>query len=207
MSEKVKVKIETSKNISLMPVIALRGLVVFPNNIIHFEVGREKSVSAVEWAIENNSQIFLVAQKDMDVDEPQFGDLYTYGVVANVKQLLRISDNLVKVLVEGKYRAKLCELKTSGTFLQAQVKPARIRMPSVANADHAQALVRQIKDVFQTYVELNPHLPKEVIYTIFSNENIVFLSQFIPTNILFGYEDKQAILDENSLIGRLETIL
>ncbi|MEG2054451.1 MAG: AAA family ATPase, partial [Oscillospiraceae bacterium] len=80
-------------------------------------------------------------------------------------------------------------------------------MTSVANADHAQALVRQIKDVFQTYVELNPHLPKEVIYTIFSNENIVFLSQFIPTNILFGYEDKQAILDENSLIGRLETIL
>ena len=105
MSEKVTIKVER-KELHL-PTIALRGLVVFPNNLVHFEVGREKSIAAVEWAMANNSNVFLVAQKEMETSEPTQQDLYTYGVVAEVKQVLRVSDELVKVLVEGKYRAKL----------------------------------------------------------------------------------------------------
>ena len=112
MSEKVTIKVER-KELHL-PTIALRGLVVFPNNLVHFEVGREKSIAAVEWAMANNSNVFLVAQKEMETSEPTQQDLYTYGVVAEVKQVLRVSDELVKVLVEGKYRAKLTELDTTG---------------------------------------------------------------------------------------------
>ena len=115
MSEKVTIKVER-KELHL-PTIALRGLVVFPNNLVHFEVGREKSIAAVEWAMANNSNVFLVAQKEMETSEPTQQDLYTYGVVAEVKQVLRVSDELVKVLVEGKYRAKLTELDTTGDFL------------------------------------------------------------------------------------------
>ena len=114
MSEKVTIKVERKK--LHLPTIALRGLVVFPNNLVHFEVGREKSIAAVEWAMANNSNVFLVAQKSMDTTEPQQADLFSYGVVAEVKQVLRVSGDLVKVLVEGKYRAKLSVLDASGDF-------------------------------------------------------------------------------------------
>ena len=105
MSEKVKVKI--ARNVQHLPVVALRGLVVFPNNVVHFEVGRAKSIAAIEAAMHGNSSVFLVAQKEMDVEEPGLRDLYTYGVVAEIRQVLRVSEDLVKVLVEGKYRARL----------------------------------------------------------------------------------------------------
>ena len=95
MSEKVKVKI--TRNVSVLPAIALRGLVVFPNNIVHFEVGRAKSIAAIEAAMHANSSVFLVAQKEMDVEEPTMPDLYAYGVIAEIKQVLRVSDDLVKV--------------------------------------------------------------------------------------------------------------
>ena len=91
MSEKVTIKVERKK--LHLPTIALRGLVVFPNNLVHFEVGREKSIAAVEWAMANNSNVFLVAQKSMDTTEPQQADLFSYGVVAEVKQVLRVSDD------------------------------------------------------------------------------------------------------------------
>lgn len=109
MSEKVTVKVERS--VLHLPAIALRGLVVFPNNLLHFEVGREKSIAAVEWAVSNNSDVFLVAQKEMKVEDPKSADLYTYGVVAEVKQVMRVSDDLVRILVEGKYRARLSEME------------------------------------------------------------------------------------------------
>jgi len=86
MSEKVTIKVERKK--LHLPTIALRGLVVFPNNLVHFEVGREKSIAAVEWAMANNSNVFLVAQKSMDTTEPQQADLFSYGVVAEVQKLL-----------------------------------------------------------------------------------------------------------------------
>ena len=114
MSEKVTVKVERS--VLHLPAIALRGLVVFPNNLLHFEVGREKSIAAVEWAVSNNSDVFLVAQKEMKVEDPKAADLYTYGVVAEVKQVMRVSDDLVRILVEGKYRAKLSEMEDDGTL-------------------------------------------------------------------------------------------
>ena len=105
MSEKVKIKI--ARNVVHLPAIALRGLVVFPNNVVHFEVGRTKSIAAIEAAMHANSSVFLVAQREMDEEEPALRDLYAYGVIAEIKQVLRVSDDLVKVLVEGKTRARL----------------------------------------------------------------------------------------------------
>ena len=125
MSEKVTIKVERKK--LHLPTIALRGLVVFPNNLVHFEVGREKSIAAVEWAMANNSNVFLVAQKSMDTTEPQQADLFSYGVVAEVKQVMRVSDDLVRILVEGKYRAKLSEMEDDGSFLLATVRPAPVK--------------------------------------------------------------------------------
>ena len=101
MSEKVTVKVE--RNILHLPAIALRGLVVFPNNLLHFEVGRDKSIAAVEWAVRNKSEVFLIAQKDMKAEDPKAEEMYQYGVVAEIKQVMRVSDDLVRILVEGKF--------------------------------------------------------------------------------------------------------
>ena len=204
MSEKVKVKI--TRNVSVLPAIALRGLVVFPNNIVHFEVGRAKSIAAIEAAMHTNSSVFLVAQKEMDVEEPQMRDLYAYGVIAEIKQVLRVSDDLVKVLVEGKTRARLLELN-DGDFLQASVRPVPVRGIGADKRTQTEALVRSLKDCFEEYLSYSPQISKDVVYNIVSSDSPLFLSEYMPANLLLKYEDKQTILNESSLLGRLEKLL
>ena len=204
MSEKVKVKI--TRNVSVLPAIALRGLVVFPNNIVHFEVGRAKSIAAIETAMHANSSVFLVAQKEMDVEEPTMPDLYAYGVIAEIKQVLRVSDDLVKVLVEGKTRARLLELN-DGDFLQASVRPVPVRGIGADKRTQTEALVRSLKDCFEEYLSYSPQISKDVIYNIVSSDSPLFLSEYMPANLLLKYEDKQTILNESSLLSRLEKLL
>ena len=204
MSEKVKVKI--TRNVSVLPAIALRGLVVFPNNIVHFEVGRAKSIAAIEAAMHANSSVFLVAQKEMDVEEPTMPDLYGYGVIAEIKQVLRVSDDLVKVLVEGKTRARLLELN-DGDFLQASVRPVPVRGIGADKRTQTEALVRSLKDCFEEYLSYSPQISKDVIYNIVSSDSPLFLSEYMPANLLLKYEDKQTILNESSLLSRLEKLL
>ncbi|MDL2218815.1 endopeptidase La [Ruminococcaceae bacterium OttesenSCG-928-O06] len=207
MAEKVKVKLRSGTDIVRLPAIALRGLVVFPSNVIHFEVGRAKSIAAIEWAMTNGNSVFLITQKDMDVDNPGIEDLYSYGVVAEVKQLLRVSDDLVKVIVEGRYRAKLITLETSGKFLLAGTKSAPVRPVSSKDAPRAEAMLRSIKESFEKYLTMNPRLPKDVVYTILTSDNALFLSEFIPANLMFKYTDKQDVLSTSALMERLEKIL
>ena len=205
MSEKVTIKVEHRE--LHLPTIALRGLVVFPNNLVHFEVGREKSIAAVEWAMANNSNVFLVAQKAMETSDPTQADLFSYGVVAEVKQVLRVSDDLVKVLVEGKYRAKLTELDTSGDFLLSAVRPAPVRAGKPEDAVETEALLRALKTGFDEYLGMNPRLGKDVVFAIVSSDDPAFLSEYMPANLLFRYEDKQAVMDESTLNGRLKKLI
>ena len=205
MSEKVKIKI--ARNVVHLPVIALRGLVVFPNNVVHFEVGREKSIAAIEAAMHGNSSVFLVAQQEMDTENPNREDLYAYGVIADIKQALRVSDDLVKVLVEGETRARLLELETEGKYLQASVRPAPVRGIAADKRTQCEALVRSLKDCFEEYLSFSPQLSKDVVYNIISSDNPLFLSEYMPANLLLKYEDKQTILNETSLLTRLEKLL
>ena len=205
MSEKVTIKVEHRE--LHLPTIALRGLVVFPNNLVHFEVGREKSIAAVEWAMANNSNVFLVAQKAMETSDPTQADLFSYGVVAEVKQVLRVSEDLVKVLVEGKYRAKLTELDTSGDFLLSAVRPAPVRAGKPEEAVETEALLRALKTGFDEYLGMNPRLGKDVVFAIVSSDDPAFLSEYMPANLLFRYEDKQAVMDEGTLNGRLKKLI
>lgn len=205
MSEKVTIKVDRGD--LHLPTIALRGLVVFPNNLVHFEVGRAKSVAAVEWAIGNNSNVFLITQKDLNVEDPTQKDLYSYGVVAEVKQVLRVSDELVKVLVEGKYRARLVDIISDEKYLTASVRPAPVKGLRAEDSVQVEALVRSLKAAFDNYVTLNPRLPKDVVLTVVSHDQPSFLSEYMPANLLFRYEDKQAVMNENTLVGRLEKLL
>ena len=205
MSEKVTIKVEHRE--LHLPTIALRGLVVFPNNLVHFEVGREKSIAAVEWAMANNSNVFLVAQKAMETSDPTQADLFSYGVVAEVKQVLRVSEDLVKVLVEGKYRAKLTELDTTGDFLLSAVRSAPVRAAKPEEAVETEALLRALKTGFDEYLGMNPRLGKDVVFAIVSSDDPAFLSEYMPANLLFRYEDKQAVMDESTLNGRLKKLI
>lgn len=205
MSEKVKVKI--ARNVIHLPAIALRGLVVFPNNVVHFEVGRSKSIAAIEMAMHANSSVFLVAQREMDVEEPAQRDLYAYGVIAEIKQVLRVSDELVKVLVEGKTRARLIELDEGEKCLQATVRPVPVRGIGADKRTQTEALVRSLKECFENYLSYSPQISKDVVYNIVTSTSPLYLSEYMPANLLLKYEDKQAILNESTLLGRLEKLL
>ena len=206
MAKQVTVKID--RDVQYLPAIAMRGLVVFPNNIVHFEVGRDKSIAAIEWAMNNNSSIYLVTQKDIDVESPDQKDLYAYGVVAEIKQVLHVSEDLVKVLVEGKYRAKLLELNTQkDKFLQAAVKAAPMRGLRSENDVETEAMVRSLKNCFERYLSLGPQISKDVIYNVLSSDSAVYLSDYMPANLLMKYQDKQAVLNEGTLSARLDTLL
>lgn len=205
MSEKVKIKI--ARNVVHLPAIALRGLVVFPNNVVHFEVGRTKSIAAIEAAMHANSGVFLVAQREMDEEEPALHDLYAYGVIAEIKQVLRVSDDLVKVLVEGKSRARLLELDVGEKYLQATVRPVAVRGIPADKRNQVEALVRSLKDCFEEYLSYSPQISKDVVYNIVSSDSPLYLSEYMPANLLFKYEDKQVILNESTLLGRLEKLL
>ena len=205
MSEKVKIKI--ARNVVHLPAIALRGLVVFPNNVVHFEVGRTKSIAAIEAAMHANSSVFLVAQREMDEEEPALHDLYAYGVIAEIKQVLRVSDDLVKVLVEGKTRARLLELDAGEKYLQATVRPVAVRGIPADKRNQVEALVRSLKDCFEEYLSYSPQISKDVVYNIVSSDSPLYLSEYMPANLLFKYEDKQVILNESTLLGRLEKLL
>ena len=202
MSEK-KVKIKIARNVSHLPAIALRGLVVFPNNVVHFEVGRAKSIAAIDAAMHSNSSVFLFAQRETDTEEPNLKDLYSYGVVAEIKQVLRVSDDLVKVLVEGKSRARLLELDGSGKYLQAVVRSAPVRGINTEKRTQVEALVRSLKECFEEYLSYSPQISKDVVYNILSSDSPLYLSEYMPANLLFKYQDKQTILNESTLLGRL----
>lgn len=206
MQEKVKIVVDKNADILRLPAIALRGLVAFPGNVVHFEVGRKKSIAAIEWAMHNSNAVFLVSQKMMEVEEPTFNDLCVYGIVAEVKQVLRVSDDLVKVLVEGKYRAKMLTLDASGKFLLASTHASALRGKS-ADPARIEALLRGIKDVYEEHYMLNPHQAKDVAYHIMSSDNAMMLADYIPSNVMFKYADRQALLCEGTLIGRLTKIL
>ena len=199
MSEKVKIKI--ARNVVHLPAIALRGLVVFPNNVVHFEVGRTKSIAAIEAAMHNNSSVFLVAQREMDVEEPALRDLYGYGVIAEIKQVLRVSEDIVKVLVEGKTRARLLELDGEDKYLQATVRPVPVRGIAADKRTQVEALVRSLKDCFEEYLSYSPQISKDVVYNIISSDSPLYLSEYMPANLLLKYEDKQVILNESTLLG------
>ena len=205
MSERVKIKVE--HNIERLPAIALRGLVVFPNNVVHFEVGRPKSIAAIEWAMANNSPVFLVAQRNLEIEEPTADDLYLHGVLAEVKQILRVSDDLMKVLVKGTTRARLVGLENNEKMLFAAIKEAPLRGLKAEKSAEAEAMVRSLKGLFEEYLTLNPRLSKDVAYNIMSNTNPVFLSEYIPANLLLKYQDKQIVLDESTLLGRLRKLM
>ena len=186
-----------------LPVLPLRDIVVFPHLIVPLFVGRDKSVSALETAMAADKEIFLVAQLDPAEDDPGRDDLYDMGVVATILQLLKLPDGTVRVLVEGKQRARFTNLDAAGPHLTAEIE-AIVEEP--ANTVEISALMRSVVEQFENYSKLNRKLPAETAMQMSEIEDAARLADTIAGNIAIKVADKQALLVELDQAKRLEMV-
>ena len=185
------------------PVLPLRDIVVFPQMIVPLFVGRDKSVAALESAMANDKMIFLVSQLDPSEDDPDANALYDVGVTASVLQLLKLPDGTVRVLVEGKQRARMTALVTSGNHLSAEIELLHDDESEVASGE-IKALMRSVVDQFERYAQLNRKLPDELPAQLAEIEDPARLADAVAGNISVKVSDKQAMLVENDPAKRLE---
>ena len=189
-----------------MPMIAMRGIVLFPNMILHFDVGRKKSIAALEEAMKGNRTIFLVAQKNIEEDEIKPDNINKVGVVAEVRQVLKNNGGTTRILVEGKYRAKLVDILGEEPFLVANVQEFPLKELRPKRSILCDALIRTVKDLFNEYSFLVPKMPKELMVKAFGIDDPAQLGEFIAGNLNIDIEDKQAILEESNYVKRLEML-
>lgn len=201
--------IKSDKNIeesNILYTVAMRGLVAFPKMVMHFDVSRAKSISAIEHSLKEGGILFLVTQHEAYIDNPKASDLYKVGVVAEIKQVLKLPDNIMKVLVEGVYKANLVRLIDDGEVLKAEVK----RTPTYSRAKYdeveAEALMRSVKDVFERYASFFPKMPKELLTSIMTQDSPLKLFETVTFNCNLNYRDKQTLLEETNVINKLSVL-
>ncbi|MCB0420717.1 MAG: endopeptidase La [Bdellovibrionales bacterium] len=186
------------------PLLPLRDLIIFPHMMMPLFVGREKSISALEEAMNNQTEIVLVAQKDPKNNAPKPEDIFEVGTLGTIIQLLRLPDGTVKVLVEGKRRVKIKEYVKEDTFFVVRVDHVS---DAPENELEAQALVRSVKTTFESYVKLNKRIPPEILMRVSSIEEIGELADIIAAQLNLKLEDKQRILEIYDPGQRLEELL
>ena len=189
-----------------LPCIPLRGLVVFPHDVINFDVGRKGSLAAVDTAMKKDRSVFLVSQKDDSVDEPNEKDLYDVGVICKIRQILRLPDNCVRVLVEGIARAKIMRYEggSNAAFVTVNVMEDK---PSRAKAAYKDALVRKVQELFIKFAEFTPKMPKDIKEAVLQTKEPAFLADYITANLSAPVDDKQYVLEQVNPIKRLEVVL
>jgi ATP-dependent Lon protease len=190
----------------VLPLLPLRGLTVFPYMILHFDVGREKSIKALEEAMVNNQLIFLATQKDAREDSPEEGDVYKVGTISKVKQLLKLPGDVIRVLVEGISRAEISEYIQTEPFFMAEVTEKIFYIEEQEDIE-IEALKRRILGTFEEYAKLSGKISPETVLSIMSIEDAGQLSDIIASNIFLKVEQKQQILGEFHPVKRLEKLL
>ncbi|MBQ4165469.1 MAG: LON peptidase substrate-binding domain-containing protein, partial [Oscillospiraceae bacterium] len=194
------------KNNEILPAISLRGLVVFPSMVLHFDVGRERSVNALKAATEGDGHIFLVAQKDAANADPEIDELYEIGVVAEVRQLLTTPDGSTRVLVEGLYRAKRVKTANRTEYLRFEVKALPARNTALSDTTKT-ACRRALKNAFIDYAQITPKMPRELYDSIVGEEDCEKLFEKVVFNVVLKVEDKQRLLETNGTLNRIKTLI
>lgn len=195
-----------SDMIQHLPAIALRGTTILPDMIVHFDVSREKSVKALEKAMVQDQRVFLITQKDPEVEEPEQEDLYRIGTIAEIKQLVKSKKNIIQVLVEGKERAELLRFEENPLYLEAEVALFREEHTEVLDDNVKEAMLRGMKELFIRYCNENPKLSKDLANQILEQEDVQRVIDQIAVNLPMRYEDKQRILEAVSLEERYEVL-
>ena len=194
-----------SERIRKIPAVALRGMTILPGMIAHFDVSRERSIHAVEQAMMDDEQIFLVTQKNAQKDEPEAEDLYQIGIIASIKQVIRMQDNIVRVLVEGTERAELQELFSEDTYLAAEV--ATFSDTEELSDGAKEAMLRGVQETFAKYCMANPKIGKEFLKQIKEAEDLEKVMDQISNNLPVRFEKKQEILEAVALTERYEVLV
>ena len=192
-----------------MPMIALRGTVVFPKTVVHFDVSREKSVQAVENAMKGEQLVFLSAQMDDSIEDPKREDIYSLGVVAKIKQIIKLPGNVIRVLVEGENRARLVELLEEEPYLYVEVEQADtvLEAGEIDDEHTKEAMVRSLKDIIQAYGFDSNKATRNVVGQILEIQDLEELIFEIATQLPINVKQKQVILEEDEIIQRGEKLL
>ena len=195
-----------------LPLLAMRGIVLFPGMIMHFDLAREPFVKALKAGMESDRRVVLVTQKDPLIEEPKPDDLYTVGVIAEVRQILRAPDGVTRVLVEGKERVTITsavlesDKKDKSFYPHAEFKYAPETPLDISDPHETAAVSRCIKDIFQEYADLLPRMPKELAATVFCEQDDTKMFNEIVFNLAFDYVEKQRLLEENDWLERLKML-
>ncbi|MBZ4646962.1 MAG: lon [Clostridia bacterium] len=190
----------------ILPLLPLRGLTVFPYMILHFDVGRTKSIKALEEAMINNQLIFLVSQKDVQIDDPQEEDVYRVGTISRVKQLLKLPGDTIRVLVEGLSRAEITEITQTEPFIMSEVME-KISLEPVYDEVEMEAIIRKVHAVFEEYFQLSNKISPDTMVSLMAIEDPGQLADVIAANIILKQESKQEILNEFDPKARLEQLI
>src|SRR5262252_2165318 len=187
-----------------VPLLPLRDIIVFPHMVVPLFVGRQKSIRALEEAMAKQKSILLAAQKDAKTNEPAEDDIYRVGTLGTVVQLLRLPDGTVKVLVEGKRRARIARYLDDGEFFLVDVEPID---EAGEKTTEIEALIRTVNATFENYVKLNKKIPPEMIMSVASIDDASRLSDTIVAHLGIKLEDKQQLLEMLNPAERLEKVL
>ncbi len=195
----------TTQTGHLVPVLPLRDVVVYPHMVIPLFVGREKSIEALDVAMKDDKQILLVAQKEPDIDDPEFKDLYQIGTLANILQLLKLPDGTVKVLVEGSHRSRVENYQETDGYYTAEVTEIKETLP--VNEQELDVLIRTAINSFDQYVKLNSKIPPEVLNSLSGIDDPSRLADTMAAHMALKVEDKQAMLEMESVEARFENLM
>lgn len=196
---------DVSKEDVYIPVLPLRDVVVYPHMVIPLFVGRAKSIEALDTAMKDNKQILLIAQKEADVNDPGFSDLYEVGTLANILQLLKLPDGTVKVLVEGCQRSRVEKFLETDGFFSAVVSEIKDKIDIVDQ--ELEVLLRTAVNSFDQYVKLNSKIPPEVLNSLAGIDDPSRLADTIAAHMSLKVEEKQNLLEMGSIVARLENLM
>lgn len=203
MSEVKNKRITTKKMV--LPLLPLRGLTVFPHMVLHFDVGREKSIKAVEEAMSSEQLIFLATQKDIKTDDPKPDDVYTFGTVSKIKQIMKLQNGNIRILVEGIARGRIVKITDEKTHYVAELR--RYPAAKFEPTDETEAFMRAGKDMLEDYLKYLPKLPHEIIAQVMNITDAEEFIDVIAGNIFVKQEDKMEILSECDIYKRMEKLI
>ena len=189
-----------------IPAVALRGMVILPGMIAHFDISRDRSIRAIEQCMVDSQKIFLSAQKDVEQEEPGADDVYHIGVIAEVKQVIKLQNNIVRILVEGIERAELSAFAQTDPYLLAEVAPCVLPEEGLSEEAKA-AMVRSVQETYSRYQTVNPRAGKELLRQIGTIQDLPKLMDQVANNLPVSYEEKQKILEAMTLTERYEVLM
>lgn len=189
-----------------MPMVALRGMTIMPEMVVHFDISRKRSIEAVQEAMAGDQKIFLIAQRDIEVDNPEMKDLYRVGTVATVKQILKLPKQIIRVLVSGEERAVLEHLEVSDPYMRGYIKILDEETPLPTGELNKEAMVRGLREMYVEYAMRNPKITKDMVNQIQQITDLRKMVNQVAANLPIAYTDLQEILEETDFMKQYELL-